>query len=256
MKQRYESAMDVPLVRRDDINYPGVIMPVTSRAQQRTTVDYDTYVLRYAAAMRLNAVLFFAGAALFFAGVVWTSIPVTYFVAAVALGPMAGGAFGLWSTMTAHQEYRDMAVTITETYAAPPPAPKPVTVRPFVTSANGDGRTTNTGRLQFAPIVWQRLFELALKNEGAISKDGVAKPSGIGRRWYHSDPNSQDGFQSFLGELRQIGFIDERNRLTAAALDWYEKQIALPLSPLSMRPDNDRPTGPTDRPTGGAGGWE
>lgn len=249
MKHRYQSIAQAPARLRDDPNYPGVPQSpngaMLTKTQHRATVDYDTYVLRYAAAQRGNTLLVVAGITLAVAAAVFLSDAALVLAIMAGLGSAAAGSVGLLTAASAHAQYREMAVGVTETYTQPRP-PKDATVRPFVASRDNDGRTTNTGRLQFAPQVWQALFDLALAGGGAIDRDNVAKRAGVGRRWYHTDPNSADGYRAFLAELRQLRFIDKRNRLTDMALRWYQEQIALPLAALPLRSRPDRPTG--DRP--------
>lgn len=249
MKRRMQNVTAAAPLWQNDPNYPGAPPEVLSKVQHRATVDYDTYVLRYQAAQRANALLTAAGVAAVAAGIVALRGDATILAVIIGLGLMAGGGVGLLTAATAHAEYKQMAVSVTETYA-PRPEAKPPQVRAFVSSENG--RLTNTGRLQFEPQVWQSLFDLALMNGGIIDRDNVCKKSGIGRRWYHSDPNSADGFRAFQAELRQLGFIDARNRLTDGALKWYAEQIPLPLSALALRSPADRPTADRPEPTG----WE
>lgn len=260
--KKLESAVDTSIWRGSDPNYPGVPQPdpnLVAKSTSRATVTYDTYVLQYAARQRGHVLLSSFGVALAIGAAMYLSGPLLVILIAVGVGAFLAGSIGFLIAAGAHDSYtRDLAVSVSETYHhRPEPQPQPATVRPFVASANGDGRTTNTGRLQFEPRVWQALFDLALRNQGVIDKENVCKKAGIGRRWYHTDPNSMDGYRAFQAELKQLGFIDGRNRLTPAALEWYEAQIALPLSVLPARPRNDRPTG--DRPAtdraNDASGW-
>lgn len=260
---RFHQTIAAP-ARRDDPNYPGVPVnepgDLTAKTTSRATVDYDTYVLRYAARQRGHVLLATAGVVMALGAAIYLSGPALVILIAGGVGLLMAGGVGFAVTADAHGSYtRDLAVSISETYHTRP-QPPPATIRPFVASANSDGRTTNTGRLSFEPRIWQALFDLALGNAGTIDRDNVAKRAGVGRRWYHTDPNSADGYRAFLDELRQIGFIDDRNRLTDVALSWYDQQIALPLTAIPVRPRNDRPTGDrpaTDRPqSSGWGGLE
>ena len=207
---------------------------LTARSTSRATVDYATYVLRYGARQRGNILLSVFGVVLTTGALIILYCPALVVAVAVGIGLIAAGSVAFVVTLDAHGSYtRDLAVSISETYNRKT-APPPQTVRPFVASGSS-GRTTNTGRLEFPPQVWQSLFDLALGNGGAVDKENVSRKAGIGRRWYHTDPNSTDGYRAFLAELRGIGFVDERNRLTDRALAWYQEQIALPLSALPLR---------------------
>lgn len=240
--------------RADDPNYPGVPQPppeVVARSTSRANVDYDTYVLRFSRELRFNTLLMSIAVVMIIGAAVYLSGVALIIIAAVGIGIGLAGVVGFMATDAAHRSYTEnLAVSVSETYERPAAASPPQTVRPFVSSANSDGRTTNTGRLSFEPRVWQSLFDLALANAGVIDKENVCRRAGIGRRWYHTDPNSADGYRAFLAELRQLRFIDDRNRLTDLALQWYEQQIPLPLATLPSRTPVDRPTAdrpPTDR---------
>lgn len=257
-KRTVESAT---IWRATDPNYPDVPQPpppeVVARSTSRSTVDYDTYVLRYTGQQRRHTLLFTAG----IVGAILSAFYLTgvalIIAAAIAIGLAFTGAVGFVIAANAHGSYtRDLAISTSETYERPPSPPQPQTVRPFVASGNPGRRTTNTGRLQFEPQVWQSLFNLALANGGTVDKENVCRKAGIGRRWYHTDPNSADGYRAFQAELRNIGFIDQRNRLTDTALAWYAAQIPLPLDALPTRTPVDRPTAvrpPSDRD--GEGEW-
>lgn len=204
-----------------------------SRVTNRATVDYDTYVLRYGAAQRFNVLLMFSGITAVVGSIVYLPVPGAVIGLTIGLGLTAGGAAGWLAAGQAHSEYREMAVSMTETYEHPRAAVVDHGVRPFVASSNGGGRSTvKTGQLRFEPRIWQELFDRALHNGGVIDT-GVAKRSGVGARWYHTDyDNRQDGYQALLTELRNLRFIDDRNRLTDIALRWYETTIDLPLSKI------------------------
>lgn len=47
-KRIIHAAYTPPATRQDDINYPGAVGDMQQRQTSRATVDYDTYVLRYA----------------------------------------------------------------------------------------------------------------------------------------------------------------------------------------------------------------
>lgn len=212
-----------------------MVNELTARSTSRATVDYDTYVLRYAARQRANILLAVLGAVTAVAAAVYLSGAWLILAIAAGLGlSLAGGAAAIICS-DAHATYtRYLAVSVSETYSRPP-ASAPVTVRPFVASTNG--HTTSTGRLDFAPAVWRDLFDRALANGGAITRDD-AQRAGVGRRWYHGE-----GWGEFQAELKRLGFIDARNRLTPAALAWYEQQIALPLASFAPRSRNERTNG-------------
>lgn len=211
---------------------------LTARSTSRATVDYDTYVLRYAARQRGHVLLAVVGLVVTIGAAVYLSGAWLIMAAAVGIGLSAAGCAGFLVTADAHATYtRHLAVSVSETYSRPAPRPQPETVRPFVASANGDGRTTNTGPLAFSPQVWRDLFDRALANGGAVVRDD-AQRAGVGRRWYHGE-----GWGQFQAELTRLGFIDGRNRLTPAALSWYDQQIALPLDAFPVRSRNARTNG-------------
>lgn len=243
MKRVIESAAPI---WKDDINYPGVPAdpPVAARTTSRATVTYETYVLQYAARQRGHVLLATAGVVLAL-GAMYLVDGTALLVILISLGVggLMSGGVGFAIAADAHASYtRNLAVSVSETYERRPTTPPPATVRPYVASSNGDGRTTNTGRLNFTAQVWKALFDRALANGGVISRDGVARPAGVGRDWYHGD-----GYGHLLGELTRLGFIDGRNRITPAALSWYEAQIPLPLAAFPVRTGiertNDRPNG-------------
>ena len=214
---------------------------LTARTTSRATVDYDTYVLRYGARQRGNVLLAVVGVVLTTGALIVLSGPGLVLAVAAGIGLIAAGSVSFVVTFDAHASYaRALAVSVSETYDRKAAAPPPATVRPFVASSS-NGHTTHTGPLSFTPEVWRNLFDRALANGGAVNRDDVAKPAGIGRDWYHGD-----GYGRFLGELTRLGFIDARNRLTPAALSWYEQQIALPLAAFPSRSPNDRTNGRTN----------
>lgn len=239
--RRIQSTAAVPLWRpRDDPNYPGALVDenLTAKTTSRATVTYETYVLQYAARQRGHVLLVSGGTVLTLGAGIYLNGPALVLLAALGVGLALAGIVGFLIAADAHASYtRDLAVSVSETYNRRPPAP-PATVRPFVTSSNSDGRTTNTGRLNFEPGVWQSLFNLALANGGCIVRDTVVKPARVGRDWYHGE-----GYGRLLEELTRLGFIDGRNRLTPAALSWYEQQIALPLDAIPGRSHNERTNG-------------
>lgn len=252
MKRVIDSAAPI---WRDDPNYPGVPTmpdspsPLAAKITNRATVDYQTYVLAYTTRRVLYVLLSAFGAAGALGAVVYLSGAVMVILAALSIGAVLAGAAGFLTVTDAHRAYtRHLAVATTETYHQRPTTPQPATVRPFVASNNGDGRTTNTGRLNFTPQVWRDLFDRALANGGVISRDNVARPAGVGREWYHGD-----GYGHLLAELTRLGFIDGRNRLTPAALAWYEAQIPLPLAAFPVRTGIERTN---DRPNGANGAAE
>lgn len=234
MKPVTESAAPI---WKDDINYPGVPALPVSKTTSRATVTYETYVLDYAARQRGHVLLATAGLIMALGAMylIDNNALLVLFIA-LGVGGIMSGSIGFAIAADAHASYtRNLAVSVSETWERRQP-PAPATVRPFVASSDGDGRTTNTGRLNFTPPVWQALFNRAMSNGGFIDRDNVCKKAGIGRRWYHSDPNSADGFRAFLAELRQIQFVDDRNRLTDIALTWYAQQIGLPLDAIPLSP--------------------
>lgn len=235
---------------KSDINYPGAPPePVASRAKGGAKVPYDAFVLQYQSTQRLNAALVAFGIAGAIGAMFYAPVPFVYVAVAVCLALGVGGLAGYAAAWTSHARYCDMATSYTETYAQPPPKAQPVTVRPFVASRSTSGKTTNTGRLDFTPEVWQSFFNLALR-KGTVNRDDVAKPSGMGREWYHGA-----GYGVLLSELTRLGFIDGDKALTPAALNWYHAQIALPLAAVRSRSHtgtNERPND-SDRTEGGQG---
>lgn len=212
------------------------------------TVTYEEFVNRFARRQAGYVALVFFGAFVAVGAAVYLRGDAVLWLMALGAGLASFGAAGFLFNWHAHNEYLDngFGVTTTETYQPRPAAPEPTTVRPFVASANSDGRTTNTGRLDFEPRVWRDLFDRALNNGGVINRDDVAKRV-LPRRWYYGE-----GYGQLLEELTRLKFIDARNRLTPAALAWYEQQIPLPLAALPTRPRNGR----TDERTDGADGAE
>lgn len=252
MTRRFEQVASPAPLYRDDPNYPGIPATdpgeLTARTKSRATVDYDTYVLRYAARQRGHVLLTTAGITLIIGAVVYLEGAPMVILCAIGMGSMFAGFIGFAIAAAAHDSYtRDLAVSVSETYHRPA-QPRPATVRPFIPTDNGTGKTTNTGRLDFTPDVWRNLFDRALANGGYINRDDVAKPARVGREWYHGA-----GYGALLEELSRLGFIDGRNRLTPAALSWYERQIALPLSSIPLRSQHERTNGANERANGQAG---
>lgn len=240
MKKKVESAT---IWRDTDINYPGVPQPpppeVLTRSTSRATVEYEQYVLAYAAQQRGHILLMVAGIVITIGAAVYLSGSWLIITLAIGLGLAFGGFVGAAFAADAHNSYtRHLAISTSETYEPRQrPAPPPATVRPFVASSNGDRRTTNTGRLDFTPQVWRDLFDRALTNGGVINRDDVAKKA-LDRQWYYGE-----GYGKLLEELTRLGFIDARNRLTPAALEWYADQIPLPLASIPVRPRVGRTDG-------------
>ena len=240
-KRTVESS--VPIWRADNPNYPGIPQEppappdVLTRAVSRATVEYETYVLAYAAQQRGHVLLLAAGVVIAIGAGVYLTGHWLIILAAIGIGMALAGSVAMFIAADAHASYtRDLAVSVSETYEPrQKPAPPPATVRPFVASANTSSHTTSTGRLDFAPEVWRSLFDRALANGGVVNRDDVAKPSRVGREWYHGD-----GYGRFLEELTRLGFIDGRNRLTPAALAWYAEAIPLPLTSIPVRSRNER----------------
>lgn len=234
------ASTDAGIWRDSDPNYPGVPQPseVLARSTSRAAVTYETYVLAYGARQRSNLLLAGAGGLLLILGLAYlTDLWLVVVVAIGAIGVVAGLG-SLWITADAHASYtQDLAVSMTETYERPNPAPtRQETVRPFIASRNPG--TINVGRFDFKPAVYRDLFDLALQNGGIITRDGVAKPAGVGRKWYHGT-----GWDEFKEELDRLGFIDAQKRLTPAALQWYANTIPLPLSSIPVRSRTERTNG-------------
>lgn len=237
------TAAERPIWRADNPNYPGIPQEpepppdVLTRATSRATVEYETYVLAYAAQQRGHVLLLSAGVVVTIGAAVYLTGHWLIILAAIGIGMALAGSAGYVTAADAHASYtRDLAVSVSETYEPrQKPAPPPATVRPFVASANTTSHTTSTGRLDFTPEVWRVLFDRALANGGVINRDDVAKPARVGREWYHGD-----GYGRFLEELTRLGFIDGRNRLTPAALAWYADTIPLPLTSIPVRSRNER----------------
>lgn len=166
---------------KDDINYPGVPpmpdRPLAAKVTNRATVDYGTYVLAYTTRVVVYALLSAFGAAGALGAVVILSGAAMVIMAALSIGAVLAGGVGVIVITEAHRTYtRHLAVATTETYHERPaaqPAPQPPTARPIVASANGNPRTTRTGRLHFEPTVWRDLFDRALRNNGVVTRDGA-----------------------------------------------------------------------------------
>ncbi len=252
---RYQSAFPIaPPAVRDNINYPGVPLqpgdeppPIAARTTSRAIVQYEIYVLQYSGRQFRHTFIMAFGIVLALIAILYLDGHPQQIAIAIAIAFVLAAAVGYLTTANAHATFtRDLAVATSETWHPRPAAPPPATVRPFVPSTNPDGhtRTTNTGRLDFTPQVWQSFFNRALANGGFINRDDVAKRA-LPRRWYYGE-----GYGQLLEELTRLEFIDGRNRLTLTALDWYEKQIPLPLAAFPARPR----TGRTDERTDGAHG--
>jgi hypothetical protein len=240
-RRRYYAAMTAEETR---LNYPGALheaAPV-GVSTVKSQVDYPTYVSGHGKRMALYGAIAFAGAAVAIGGMMAVSVPWVFFLVGFGGTLLFSGAVGLWAEYNAHEDWSRYGYGVSTKWetTAPPPPEKRETVRAFVASENG--RQINTGRLDFSPTVWRDLLDVALANNGYVTKDGARK-AGVERRWYHTDPNSPDGYRAFLAELRQLRFVDERNRLTDVVLAWYAAQFpALPLSAIGLRPNSDRPT--------------
>ena len=259
MADRFEAAtsVDGEIWRATDPFYPAVPQepPVVLRQSNRAIVAYEIYVLDYGARQRSNMLL--AGLGIVLVVVAGAYLSGLWLVVVAILGGVGilAGLGSLWITAEAHDQYRnELAVSVSETYEQPHAAPPPATVRPFVAATEEGGRATRAGRFDFTPAVWQALFSRALQNGGVLTRDTVVKPSGVGREHYH------EGYERFIGELTRLGFVDERKRLTAAALAWYAEVIPLPLPPFASRTRSERTNGErtaNERPeyASGAGEW-
>lgn len=226
---------------------------VLARTFARSHDTHDEYVVRYTARQRGHVLLTATGLAL---GVVaalhLAGLAQHLLIALGAILTITGGV-SYFVMSSAHRTYTQyLAVSVSETYERPtPPSPQPVTIRPFVASANGDGRTTNTGRLDFPPTVWRDLFDRALAKGGAVTRDD-ARAAGVGRRWYYGET----AWKGFLEELTRLGFVDGRNRITPAAREWYAAQIPLPLAAIPSRPrPSVRPSAPSAGERDNEEGW-
>ncbi len=189
------------------------------KVSNRINTDYDTYVLRYARAQGRNVFCIAAGVALCMLALLMVGGNWQIILIVVGIGAACGGAAGFIAAGAAHGEYRQLAVNVTETWLAPQGKPVADIARPFVASKNGDNGI-RTGRLQFSAGVWRALYELTAKN-GTMSRDTVAKRAGIGRRWYHTDPNSPYGYGEFKAEMTRLGFLDSGGRVTDAFAEFY-----------------------------------
>ena len=236
-KQRLHAAYTPPATRRDDINYPGAGGDLTQRQTSRATVDYDTYVLRYAARQRGNILMAAAGIVAGLGAGLFLDGSALVLIVAAAVGCTVAGFAGFAVAADAHASYtRDLAVSVSETWHTRPAAEPSRNPRVFVASENPN--TIRASRLTFSPVVWQSLLDNALSNGGAVTRDG-AKVSGVGRDWYHGD-----GYGNLLTELSRLGFIDERNRITDRWLAWYDAQFpALPLAALAKNRTHERTNG-------------
>lgn len=245
--------------RGRDPAYPGVPQPppeLLTRSTSRATVDYETYVLAYAAQQRGHVLLLAAGVVILVGAGYYLSPPWLIIGGALAIGMILAGGAAFAIAADAHASYtRDLAIAVSETYdRTPPREPPPETVRPFVVAPGNRANRMNTGRLNFTPETWQAIFDLALSNDGAITRDRVAIRAGVPREWYHGP-----GWGRFLEELERLNFIDDRNRLTDVALAWYAEHIPLPLAAFSPRARSERTNGErtdTNDANEPAGGWE
>lgn len=259
MKRRYYSTAGIAPAL-DDPNYPGIPAAPSHVAKStvKSQVDYPTFVNGYARRISSYAFTMVAGITAVIGSYIHVRAEWGVILIAVGAGMVAAGGAGLLATWASHEQWYNagLGVSTTETYA-PTPTPKPETVRPFIATANPN--TISTGRLRFAPTVWQSLIDMALANGGTITRD-IAMKAGVGREWYNTHPDAPGGFQALLLELRRLRFIDHRNRITDIMLTWYEAQYpALPLTALAMRPANARPPdGADDAPDDavGVGEWE
>lgn len=259
MKRRYYSTAGITPAL-DDPNYPGIPAAPSHVAKStvKSQVDYPTFVNGYARRISSYAFTMVAGITAVIGSYIHVRAEWGVILIAVGAGMAAAGGAGLLATWASHEQWYNagLGVSTTETYA--PPVNAQPGARAFVATDNG--KRTRTGRLQLAPTVWQSLIDMALANNGAVTKT-IAMRAGVDRQWYHTDyATAADGFRQFLIELRRLGFIDAHNGITAAAVDWYNEQYpALPLAASALRPGADRPT--RDRPGDitdgdGVGGWE
>lgn len=243
VKRTLYHATPAPWAIRDDPNYPGApVEPATvARSTVRSQVDYDTFVNGYARRISGYTGMVFAGVA-GIAGAVIAPVDYGTLLIIAGLGAIGAGGAGLLASWQSHNQWQanGYGVSMTETYAPRHDDP-PANVRPFVPSANPS--TISTGRLTFAPTVWQSLLDMALGNGGMLTRD-IAMRAGVGREWYNTDPNAPGGYQALLHELRRLRFIDHRNRVTPEMLAWYAASFpALPLAAIGTRPAYDRPPG-------------
>ena len=240
--ERVESAVNTGTIwRATDPNYPGVPQPppeLLAKSTSRANVEYEIYVLAYAAQQRGHVLMLSAGVVIVIGAAYYLSPPWLVIAAAIGIGMVLAGAAGFAIAAAAHARYSEIATSVSETYdRTPRREPTPDTVRPLVVAPGSRANQMSTGRLNFPPDTWQRLFDRALANGGMVNRDDVAKKA-LTRQWYYGE-----GYGRLLEELTRIGFIDPRNRLTPAALAWYAENIPLPLAALPARPRNGRTDG-------------
>ena len=258
MKRRYYTTAPAPLWR-DSVNYPDAPPEPAAVAKStvKSQVDYPTFVNGYARRVAWYTFSSFAGVAAVVGSIIRVDAEWGILLIIVGFGMIAAGGAGGLATWSSHEQWQNngYGVSTTETYAPRKVAP-PDTVRPFVATAN-NSKSISTGRLRFAPAVWQSLLDMALANDGYITRD-IAMKAGVGREWYNTHPDTPGGFQSLVMELRRLRFIDHRNRITDVMLSWYaETYPALPLTAIATRPAHARPPDGADDAPGdvmGVGG--
>ncbi len=191
MKRRIYNASPAPLWR-DSVNYPAAPPEPAAVAKStvKSQVDYPTFVNGYARRVAWYTFSSFAGVAAVVGSIIRVDAEWGILLIIVGFGMIAAGGAGVLATWSSHEQWQNngYGVSTTETYAPRKVAP-PETVRPFVSSNNGTGKTTNTGRLKFAPTVWQSLIDMALANGGTLTRD-IAMKANVGREWYNTDPNA------------------------------------------------------------------
>lgn len=189
--------------------------PAPARTTARPSVDYDTFVLRYARAQRANVLLAFVGVALITGGIMYTHGAPMVILVALGLGLAAAGLGGLAIAMGAHADYtRHLAMTTATTYAAPVEASPGV--RAFVPSANG-APTIRAGKFKLERATWVKLFETAAAHDDRLTRDSATKvlPRNLYRDW-----------QNTIGELVRLGMVDGEGRITAGGWQWYQENLS------------------------------
>jgi hypothetical protein len=208
---RYQTTVDADAAIWPANNpaYPGVPQepPVVVRQSNRALVSYEIYVLAYSARQRSNMLL--AGLGILLVVIAGAYLSGLWLVVAGILGGVGilVGLGSLWLTAEAHDQYRnELAVSVSETYASPPPTPQPETLRPFVAATENGSTTILVGRFSLPPATLAALFRTAAANDGQLTRDAAVRilPRPLYRDW-----------NGTMGELQRLGWVDSDNRPTA-----------------------------------------
>lgn len=103
------------------------------------------------------------------------------------------------------------------TYAEPPAMSKPAEViRPEIQMTRPQSNTIRYGSIHLARSDWQRLGQAIFENDQLVTRDVI--PAGI-------FTNLSKRYPTIVRELRRLGWLDERQRLTEAGRDWFSRFI-------------------------------